>query len=144
MRDWWREIRFAIRSFRRTPGFTIAAVSVLGIGIGAVTLMFGTLHAVVLQPLPFADPDRLVWAWLSSNEQPNNSISAADYFDYSEQADTFGSLAVFLVFRPPVVITGEEQQAQRRHDQGVEKDRNYRRNFFHILVLKLLSQPGHR
>jgi predicted permease len=94
------------------PGFTLASVLVLGMGIGAVTLMFSALHAVVLRPLPFPEPERLVWAWLSSNEHPNNSISAADYFDYREQADTFESLAVFLVFRPPVVITGGDE-AQR-------------------------------
>ncbi|MCP4654368.1 MAG: ABC transporter permease [bacterium] len=109
MSDLWQDLRFALRSFRRSPGTILATVLVLSIGIGAVTLMFGTLHAVVLQPLPFEEPERLVWAWLSSEAAPENSISAFDYFDYREQADTFASLAAFLVFRPPVIVTGGDE-----------------------------------
>ncbi len=109
MNDSWPDLRFALRCFLRSPGFTLATVLVLGIGIGAVTLMFSTLHAVVLRPLPFAEPERLVWAWLSSDAQPTNSISAADYFDYREQADTFASLAAYLAFRPSAIVTGGEE-----------------------------------
>jgi hypothetical protein len=106
LRDFLLDVRYACRSYRKAPGFTVAAVLVLGIGIGAVTLMFSTLHAVVLQPLPFPEPERLVWAWLSSDEYPMNSISAEDYFVYREQAGSLESLGAFLVFRPPAVITG--------------------------------------
>ncbi len=98
-----QDLRFAYRCLWRMPGLTAAAVLVLGIGIGAVTLMFGTLHAVALRPLPYPEPDRLVWAWLSSETVPRNSISAADYLDYRREADAFESLAAFLVFKPPAL-----------------------------------------
>ncbi len=109
MIDLRQDLRPAYRCLWRRPGLTAAAVLVLGIGIGAVTLMFSTLHAVVLKPLPYPDPDRLVWAWLSSATAPRNSISAADYFDYREKADAFESLAAFFVFRPPALVTGGEK-----------------------------------
>ena len=59
----WSDVRFAARSFLRAPGFAIAVVLVLGIGVGAVSLMFSTFNSVVLRPLPFEEPDRLVWVW---------------------------------------------------------------------------------
>jgi putative ABC transport system permease protein len=109
IRDTWNDARFALRGFRKNPGFAVAAMLVLGLGVGAVTLMFSTLNAVVLRPLPFYQPDRLVWMWATSEQQPTNSISWMNYFDYREQADGFASLAAFLVFTPPAVLTGSAE-----------------------------------
>src|SRR5918911_713992 len=53
------DLRFAFRMLRRSPGFTAAALAVLTLGIGATTTMFGATNAILLQPLPFADSDRL-------------------------------------------------------------------------------------
>jgi predicted permease len=111
MKDSWNDIRFASRTFRRSPGFTLASVLVLAIGIGAVTLMFSLLNSVVLRPLPFQDPERLVWIW-STNQARGvtaNSTSALDYWDYREQAQGLESLAAFLVFRPRAIITGQAE-----------------------------------
>jgi putative ABC transport system permease protein len=105
MSEIWSDTRFAIRSFRRAPGFTIAAVLVLGIGIGAVSLMFSTFNAVVLQPLPFEEPDRLVWVWGSSERMPRNTMSYSDYVDYRDGTDAFESLAASM-FRRTRVLTG--------------------------------------
>ncbi len=55
-----RDLRFAWRSLRKHPGFAVVAVLTLAIGIGSATAIFSVLNAVVLRPLPFADPDRLV------------------------------------------------------------------------------------
>ncbi|UCD24824.1 MAG: ABC transporter permease, partial [Gemmatimonadota bacterium] len=109
MLDIWKDVRFACRIFLRTPGFTAASVLVLAIGIGAVTVMFSTLNSVALRPLPFEDPDRLVWAWGTNETRNSNSMSAPDYWDYREQATSFESFGAFLVFTPRAIITGESE-----------------------------------
>ncbi len=109
MDDLLRDVRGALRSFVKRPGFTVASVLVLALGIGAVTAMFSTLNSVVLEPLPFEDPDRLVWAWGTNETRNANSISALDYWDYRDQADVFESMAAFLVFTERSVITGGTQ-----------------------------------
>ena len=109
MLDMWKDIRFALRMFLRTPGFTLASVLVLAIGIGAVTVMFSALNSVALRPLPFEEPDRLVWAWGANETRNTNSMSAEDYWDYREQATSFESFGAFLVFTPRAIITGESE-----------------------------------
>jgi putative ABC transport system permease protein len=109
MKTLWQDIRFAVRMFRRSPGFTFASVSVLAIGIGAVTVMFSTLNSVALRPLPFDDPERLVWAWGTNETRNANSMSAEDYWDYREETDALESLAAFLLFTPRAIITGETE-----------------------------------
>ena len=59
------DLRFALRAFRRSPLHAVTTVLILGVGIGAVTLMFSVLNASVLRPLPYPEPDRLVWLWKS-------------------------------------------------------------------------------
>ncbi|UCG89255.1 MAG: ABC transporter permease, partial [Gemmatimonadota bacterium] len=105
MNQIWSDARFAVRSFRRTPGFASAAVLVLGIGIGAVSLMFSTFNSVVLQPLPFQEPNRLIWVWASSERMPRNTMSYADYADYRDGTDAFESLGASM-FRRTRVLTG--------------------------------------
>jgi len=101
------DARFAVRSFRRAPGFALAAVLVLGIGIGAVSLMFSTFNSVVLRPLPFPEPERLVWVWGTTQAMPRNTISYADYIDYRDGTDAFESLAATM-FPRTRVLTGDE------------------------------------
>ncbi len=69
------DLRFALRSFRRTPLHALATILILGVGIGAVTPIFSVLNAAVLRPLPFPEPGRLVWLWKASDEVRQNSVS---------------------------------------------------------------------
>jgi putative ABC transport system permease protein len=101
------DLRFALRGMMRRPGFAVSCVLVLAIGIGVVTVMFSALNAVVLRPLPFEEPDRLVWAWSTTEGVSANSVSAVDYYDYQEQNDVFESRAAHLVWRPGRTMTGE-------------------------------------
>ncbi|MCP4900296.1 MAG: ABC transporter permease [bacterium] len=100
------EFKGAIRGLFRRPGYSLVSVLILAIGIGAVTVMYTALRGVVLQPLPYPEPDRLVWAWAVTHLGEDNSISALDYFDYRQECDVFESLGAFLLWRPGRVFTG--------------------------------------
>src|SRR5438067_9794034 len=92
-----QDLRFALRSWGRAPGFVIAAIATLAIGIGANTAIFSVVSGVLLRPLPFADPQNLVQLY---ETQPRNSIQMG-----------FDGPVVFLDF--------EEWRAQSRLLEGI-------------------------
>jgi putative ABC transport system permease protein len=100
-----KDIRFGIRSLLKRPGFTAIALVALALGIGANTAIFSLVNAVVLRPLPFPDPDRLVWVWGNIRSGGNRaSVSPLDFLDYREQNKTLENLAATVPL--PVNITG--------------------------------------
>ena len=84
-----QEFWFALRSLRHAPGFALAAVVTFAIGIGATTAIFTVLHAVLLRPMAYADPDRLV-VLLHDGQFP---VSPADYLDYRREARSYDGLS---------------------------------------------------
>jgi putative ABC transport system permease protein len=94
-----RDLRFALRQLRRNPGFSIIAVAALGLGIGANTAIFSVVNAVLLRPLPYRAPDRLVQIW-ERNEKldvgmPLLPTSAANFVDWRAQSTSFEGLGAF-------------------------------------------------
>jgi putative ABC transport system permease protein len=103
----FRDIRYGCRSFLKRPGFTIIALLALALGIGANTAIFSLVNAVVLRPLPYADPDRLVWMWGNVRNGTNSaSVSPADFLDFREQNKTFEQFAATIVVPLPANLTG--------------------------------------
>ncbi|NIR44312.1 MAG: ABC transporter permease [Gemmatimonadetes bacterium] len=91
LEDTGRDFRYALRKLRRNPGFTVAAVLTLALGIGANTAVFSVVNAVLLQPLPYAEPDRLVLLWnrSSSAGAQRMPVAAPDVAVYRERAKGF-------------------------------------------------------
>lgn len=88
-----QDLRFALRSFARTPGFTIVAVLTLALGIGATTTMFSVLDGVLLRPLPYDDPQELVMVGSTSQRFPGLApVSPGDFIDWRERNTTFSHM----------------------------------------------------
>src|SRR5215203_2777870 len=84
-----KDLRYGLRSLLKRPGFTAIALIALALGIGANTAIFSLVNAVVLRPLPFPEPDRLVWVWGNIRSGGNRaSVSPLDFLDYREQNKT--------------------------------------------------------
>src|SRR5580700_81619 len=98
MSTWMQDIRFALRSFAKNPWFTLVAVLSLAIGIGANTSIFSVANALLLRPLPYNNPDRLVILW---NRSPGLGIgqdwfSTAQYFDIKTGHSGFEQVAIAI------------------------------------------------
>ena len=87
------DLRYAARSLRNSPGFTVAVVLTLALGIGASSAMFTVVDAVLLRPFGFADPERLLVLSERTPDGQENSVSAANFFDWREQNRSFQALA---------------------------------------------------
>jgi putative ABC transport system permease protein len=131
-----RDIRFALRSFLKRPGFVAIALVALALGIGANTAIFSLVNAVVLQPLPYEDPDRLVWVWGNVRNGGNRaSVSPPDFLDFRSQNKTFEQFAASGTSPLPVNLTGSGEP-ERLTASGVTG------NYFQALaVTPALGRP---
>ncbi|AHG88665.1 permease [Gemmatirosa kalamazoonensis] len=90
-----RDLRQALRGLRRAPGFTLAVAVTLALGIGANTAVFSVVRAVLLRPLPYADPAHLVVVWNHWPESPRTWLSQPEAYDYAAHRTTFERFAAF-------------------------------------------------
>ena len=105
----FQDLRFALRTLVKSPGFTAIAILTLAIGIGANTAMFSTLNAVLLQPLPFDEPERLVIAKTTFSGNENWTSSGPDFVDFRDQNDVLESFSAMSGFPFTVTVTGREE-----------------------------------
>ena len=105
-------IRYATRSLLRSPGFTLAAVLCLGLAIGANTAIFTVLNAVLLKPLAYAEPSRLVMLWERFDKRPegHNVVAPADYLDWRAQTRSCSGMAARAEGHETLTGLGEAQQ----------------------------------
>src|SRR5262245_6796393 len=101
------DVKYGFRSLLKRPGFTLIALIALTLGIGANTAIFSLVNAVLLQPLPFPEPDRLVWMWGNIRGGGNRASTAPlEYLDYRERNNSFSELAAMFSGPVPVNFTG--------------------------------------
>ncbi len=91
--EMFQDLRFGLRMLLKHPGFSLIAIFTLALGIGANTAIFSVVNAVLLRPLPFAEPERLLWlgGWVGSDKE--QGVTPADFLDYHEQSQSFAQLA---------------------------------------------------
>jgi predicted permease len=93
-----RDLRLSVRALLRAPGFTVIAILVMALGIGANVALFTVVRGVLLKPLPFQDPDRLVmlyeWGLHENDAEGYNAVSGGMYAEWKKQNQSFSSLAL--------------------------------------------------
>ncbi len=106
-----QDTRYAFRTFLRQPALTLTALGALALGIGANTAVFSVVYAVLLKPLPFADPDRLVVVWETNEIRgvPLMSVAPPNLDDWRRQARSFAEIAAFA---PASLTLGGDADAE--------------------------------
>ncbi len=125
-----RDIRYAARALRRVPGFTAAAVITLALGIGANAAVFSVVDGVLLNPLPFREPSRLVALYSSSALEPKASISYLNFLDWQQNARSFAALAVW---RQHLFVSTDRRPAEQLFGLMVSA------NFLRMLAVEPLA-----
>ena len=105
-----QDIRFGWRLLRRTPAFTIAAVLALALGVGSTTAVFTLLDRVVLRPLPYDDPDRLLMAWETNDTKglSHERLSPVNFMDYRALSQVFDDAAAWWYPQLNLTETGRD------------------------------------
>ncbi len=98
----WRDTRYSLRSLRRDSGFTVFAILIAALGIGASTTIFGIVNALLLQPLPVRDPASLVWIRVAESEQDGDLSSETfkvnPFVEFRDQNRSFSGMAAYFAF----------------------------------------------
>jgi putative ABC transport system permease protein len=126
--DVWRDVKYAARLLLRAPGFAAVALVTLALGIGANTAIFSVLNAVLLRPLPYADPDRLVAIGDRSPDGSPGNSGYTTFLDWRDRTHAFDEMVVIRSWIPTLLmVNGEpERISAMRVSAG----------FFHMLGVK--------
>jgi putative ABC transport system permease protein len=138
-----QDLRYAGRIIRRSPGFSLLVITILGLGVGVNAVMFSVVNAVVMQPLPFPDAERLVRVWhvpppAQFPGATRFSVSPANYLDWRAQNSVFERMAIYTEGGATLTGPGKEPEALPEEIVSAE--------FFEVLGMKpllgRLFRPG--
>jgi len=108
-----QDLRYALRTLRKSPGFTVVAVLTLALGIGANTAIFSVVNAVLLRPLPYPDPDRIVQFMLASPPwapgRSSNAASIPDFMAWRDSTHAFQDFAAYDSWSKGINLTGVDR-----------------------------------
>ena len=131
MRSFLQDVRYSVRQMRKAPGFAVIAILTLALGIGANTAIFSVVNGVLLNPLPYPQPERLVVLFHDKPNFATGSISYPNFLDWQRENQAFEQMAAYrnsgsfalTGTAEPEAVTGEMVSA----------------GFFEILGTKLLA-----
>jgi putative ABC transport system permease protein len=106
----WQDLRYGVRMLVKSPGFMLIAILTLALGIGANTAIFSFVNAVLLKPLPYPDPERIVSVWEKRPDGGNNYISTLNFLDWERQNRCFQFLSA--IAPDTVTLTGSDSPEQ--------------------------------
>ena len=138
-----QDLRYAGRIIRRSPGFSLLVIAILGLGVGVNAVMFSVVNAVVMQPLPFPNAERLVRVWhvpppAQFPGATRFSVSPANYLDWRAQNSVFERMAIYT--EGGATLTGPGQEPEALPEEIVSAE------FFEVLgmqpLLGRLFRPG--
>ena len=110
MISFWQDVRYGLRVLAKNPGFTAIAILTLALGIGANTALFSVVNSVLLNPLPFANPDELIAVYASSPTSSENSIAYPNFLDWQKDNHSFSALSAFRGDDYNMVGVGEPER----------------------------------
>jgi putative ABC transport system permease protein len=111
--EMFQDLRFGLRMLLKHKSFTTIAILTLSLGVGANTAIFSIVNAVLLRPLPFAEPERLLWfgGWAGNDKE--QGVTPADFLDYREQCQSFAQLAASVSDGIPMNLSGGGGEPER-------------------------------
>src|SRR6185295_3201689 len=110
--DIWQDLRYGFRTIIRQPGFAAVAIITLALGIGANSAIFSVVNSVLLKPLPYQDPDRLVMLWESITTKSNiqNPVAPGNYVTWRDQTRSFEGMASIATQSVSITGAGEPEK----------------------------------
>lgn len=105
-----RNLRFAMRLLMKNRSFTVLALLTLAAGICANATIFSLVHAILLRPLPFKNPDQLVWIWSTRADRDKTRLNLPDFMDYKAQNRSLQTISAFSDWSANLVNTGEAER----------------------------------
>ena len=107
-----QDVRFSLRTLRKSPAFFLVAVITLALGIGATVAAFSVVNSVLLRPFGFSNSDKLLWLYSQRSDNPRTNFSLPEYCDYRDQNTSFDGLAAIASFNPSLSDSGEPERVQ--------------------------------
>jgi predicted permease len=107
-----QDLRFSLRMLMKTPAFSSAAILTLALAIGANAAIFSVVHAVLLRPLPFKDPSRLVWVWSKRVDRDKAPFNLPDFIDYRDRDRSCDAIAGMAYWSADLTGTGDAERIQ--------------------------------
>jgi putative ABC transport system permease protein len=112
--DLWQDLRFGARMLLKQPSFTLIAALTLTLGIGANTAIFSVVYHVVLKPLPFHEPEQLVWVWGEQAARKQAPHTPADFLDYQRRNQSFAQMAAYRNMSFALGSSGQPERVDGR------------------------------